>query len=179
MRRSRLYVVAAALVISLSGGITMLAAAPAATANTGGNSFMYYPDINTTHQWCLGINSTHNGVLNPCTFINDQAWFRGGENGTSGFYQYKNGYGQCLGIAGGSTSNGARVVGTTCGGTTHPDQYWSIDYLNSQTYLCYVFNYKSGYLMQPASNTLHAAVEQKPWVGHSTSAQEWVFEINS
>jgi hypothetical protein len=178
MRTSRLYVVAAALVISLSGGMAMLTTAPAATAQSNTQSFMYAPDINTT-QLCLGITSAKDGGLYPCTYTNDQAWRRGGEIGNSGYYQWINDYGQCLGVAGGSKSKGAQVVGWKCLGTGHPDQYWTIHYLNPETYLCEVFNYNSRYLMQPASNARGAAVRQQPWVGYSTLAQEWVFEINS
>jgi hypothetical protein len=177
MLRNRLCVVAAALVIGLAGGIAMLA--PAAQASNSGNTFMYYPDINTNHQWCLGITSSKNGVLATCTYIHDQAWHRGKEAGHSSYYQWINAYGQCLGVAGGSKKKGARIVGARCGGSSHPDQYWAIDYAGTETYLCTVFNYHSGYVMQPVSNKKNAAVVQEPWKGHRNSAQEWVFEINS
>jgi len=140
---------------------------------------MYRPDINTNHQLCLGIASNKNGILASCTFVHDQAWHRGKEARHSGYYQWINAYGQCLGVAGGSKKNGARVVGAKCGGLTHPDQYWAVEFAGPLTYLCTVFNYHSGYVMQPASNKKGAAVEQKPWAGHKNSAQEWVFEINS
>jgi hypothetical protein len=175
MLRSRLYAVAATLVIGLSAGI--LAAPPAAEASNDGNTFMYYPSINTDHALCLGIASNKDGVLTSCTFVHDQAWHRGKEDGHSSYYQWINAYGQCLGVAGNSKKNGARVVGAKC--STNAAMYWTIDYSGADTYLCTVFNRLSGYVMQPASNKKGAAVVQKPWAGHKNSAQEWVFEINS
>jgi hypothetical protein len=42
-----------------------------------------------------------------------------------GFNQLINGSGECLGVASGSQANGATVVGWSCLGPTHLDQYWA------------------------------------------------------
>jgi hypothetical protein len=140
---------------------------------------MYAPDANTRHQRCLGIDSNHNAPLRSCTYVHDQAWYRGKELRKTSYYQYKNAYGHCLGVKNGSKHKAAQVIAGTCLGSRHPDQYWSIHYLNAHTYLCEVFNYHSQYVLEPRSDTKNAPIVQQPWAGHSTARQEWSFEINS
>ena len=140
---------------------------------------MYAPYINTDRQMCLGINSSNNGIDALCTFVHDQAWYRGSELGTTDFYQYINGYGKCLGVAYGSNKAGSNVVSNTCLGSGHHDQYWQIHYLSGQTYECELFNYHSALLMMPISSATNAAVVIEPYDGQQNIIQEWVFEINS
>jgi hypothetical protein len=164
----------------LAGG-----AAPAlAVAGNPGNTFMYAPDANTTHQRCLGIKRNGDARLWPCTYKHDQAWYRGHQFRSTGFYQYKNANGQCLSVAGGSTGKGAQVIAGKClSGSKHEDYYWHLDFLGHkhQTYECYVFNYKSGYVLEPGSDKRGSKIEQEPWKGHKHTygAQVWFFEINS
>jgi hypothetical protein len=78
---------------------------------------------------CLGISGDKNdqpAVQWNCNGHADQEWHIGAfyPDG-SGFFQLVNGNNSCLGVAGGSTNEGARVVGWSCYGPTHPDQYWS------------------------------------------------------
>jgi hypothetical protein len=59
-----------------------------------------------------------------CNGDKNQTWHWG--HSRSGYYQIVNvATNQCLGIAGGSLSNGIRAVVWHCGGTSHPDQYWT------------------------------------------------------
>jgi hypothetical protein len=76
----------------------------------------------TANSLCLGVNSSNQAGIWACTSHPDQTWHWGqaGDGGN----QLVNGNGQCLGVAGGSTTEGAHVVGWTCLGTGHPDQYW-------------------------------------------------------
>jgi hypothetical protein len=78
---------------------------------------------------CIGISGAppdgQAGDWN-CTTNPDQTWSWGDPfPGTFGAYrQLVNGRGQCLGVAGGSDQQGAMIVGWTCLGTDHFDQYW-------------------------------------------------------
>jgi ricin-type beta-trefoil lectin protein len=75
---------------------------------------------------CLGINSTGDAGLWNCTYQNDQEWFQGPHCIDDNIYcQLENAEGKCLGVAGGSTANGAKVVDFTCEPTSHKDQFWA------------------------------------------------------
>ena len=79
---------------------------------------------------CLGIsggNRNASAVQWGCNGNPDQQWHFGAENSQfPGWYQLVNGTGagQCLGVGGGSLSQGAQVVGWDCYGSSHLDQYW-------------------------------------------------------
>jgi hypothetical protein len=81
----------------------------------------------------------------------------GGTN-SAGYYQIVNDHNQCLGVAGGSTAQGARVVGWNCLGTSHPDQYWMVNFgyscstANSPLYYP-IFNYKSNRVLGVSGNS--------------------------
>jgi len=96
--------------------------------------------------------------LYTCNGSKEQTW-GWGKTISGSFKQLINGDGQCLGVTGGSKSQNARVVGWTCLGTSHPDQYWSV---GSCLSLCVFFNYHSGYVLSVlnGSTALNAAVVQ-------------------
>jgi hypothetical protein len=162
-----------------SSTMAMGPASATATSNSG-VTFMWYPTINSSDQLCLG-RDYKNGVagIYTCTYINDQAFYRGAELGTTGFYQYKNAYGKCMGIAGGSEDKGALANTNNCLGTAHTDQYWSLDFPDPNSYYCYIFNYKSSYVLEPNGHTGDSYVAQQPWGGNSDTLQAWVESINS
>ena len=69
---------------------------------------------------CIGISNGLAGLWN-CTRNPDQSWHW--STAQSGVYKMLiNGNGQCLAVNGGSTANGARILGYRCTGST--DQYW-------------------------------------------------------
>jgi hypothetical protein len=135
---------------------------------------------------CLGINSSGDAGDWTCTFANDQSWHTGLQwDGDSGFYQFKNTGGQCLGVSGASMAAGARVVGFTCL-TSHMDQYWAlIPYSNAceGSDCAYVVeDLNSGDILGVAggSTANGAAVVQWPWDGVTTDSaanQVWVYEL--
>jgi hypothetical protein len=127
--------VTGASVLALAGGMLAVAAGPAAAAATPhrASTPAYDPDqygeiLNWNSDLCLGIaeDQSHTpAVQKSCNGTSDQIWNRGKENPNfPGWFQYVNNAGQCLGVAGGSLAQGARLVGWTCLGPSHPDQYW-------------------------------------------------------
>jgi hypothetical protein len=107
---------------------------------------------------CLGISGNDfnaPAVLWPCTADGQQAWFIGSSN-SAGYYQIEWTPGQCLGVAGGSTAQGSRVVGWNCDGPGHPDQYWLIfsAYCAAEgVHYHLIVNYKSGLVLGVAGNS--------------------------
>lgn len=137
-RMTRARLIAASAMVALVGGlavtipVTSAAAATSAAAGTKVSLNLTANVYNTNSGRCLGIANGNAGIWN-CTNAggnSDQTWHWGGYvTGPDGIYysQLINGKGQCLGVAGGSTANGARIVGFSCLGPTHPDQYWYYD----------------------------------------------------
>jgi hypothetical protein len=135
-------------------------ARPSRTSSTAGRPdvggfviFNYRLD-SSGNPLCLGTNGTSNGsaaVLVKCGGSKDETWHWGGDNDT--WAQLENNNNQCLAVQGGSTKEGARVVGWKClSGSKHKDQYW---YTNPK-YTCSegsyytfqpFFNEKSGYVL--------------------------------
>jgi Ricin-type beta-trefoil lectin domain-like len=113
---------AVALAIGLAAGPGATAASAQATSNI----------YNSHSSRCLGINSSRDAGIWNCTDAGnaDQAWYWKGTyiTGPAGivYGMIENRKGQCLGVAGGSTANGARIVGWTCL-PSHHDQYWDND----------------------------------------------------
>jgi hypothetical protein len=111
------------------------------------------------HGSCVGISGNNfnaPAVQWPCPADEQQSWVVGSSN-SAGYYQIEWTPGQCLGVAGGSTAPGTRVVGWDCGGPSHPDQYWLI-FTNVwctvdgvQYYP--IVNYKSGLVLGVAGNS--------------------------
>jgi hypothetical protein len=130
---------------------------------------------------CLGIGSGGGAGNWYCTFTNDQAWDLGRRWGTTGYYELVNKKGQCLGVSGASTAEGARVVGWTCI-ARHPDQYWGFSaiYSGGVQIGWAVVNLHSGYVLgvAGASPDNGAAVVQWPYQGANALNQDWVECLN-
>jgi len=102
-----------------------------------------------------------------------QKCHRGAEIGTTSYYQFINASGKCLGVAGNSKRKDAQVIVTACN-KRNTSQFWNIDFVNNHSYLCYVFNRHSGYVLEPTSKKSGAAVKQQPWLS-TKKGQQWVF----
>jgi hypothetical protein len=79
---------------------------------------------NNYSHFCLGTVAGHNNAAAlqwRCNGTKNQDWHWGARG--HGGNQIVNANGDCLGVAGGSTLSGARVVAWNCNG--HPDQYWT------------------------------------------------------
>jgi ricin-type beta-trefoil lectin protein len=116
--RKRTLLLSVAVLIGLAGttlGTTAASAAGSSAAVAGWDIF------DNPSSLCVGINAQSQAGIWKCTGNPDQTWHWGA--GSGGYNQLINGNGQCLGVAGGSTAVGARLVGWTCNG--HPDQYWA------------------------------------------------------
>jgi hypothetical protein len=140
----------AVLALSLAGTVAM--AVPADAVPSGNSLDNYNSGL------CLGINSSNDAGQWDCTLSGlDQYWHWGSENSSfPGWYQLVNDKGQCLGVAGGSIAEGARVVGWTCDGSSHYDQYWArINYVCYSDYIPYYpfTNLNSGYVLGVAGNS--------------------------
>ena len=139
---TRAWLIAVAAVVALAGGLAVTIPVTSAAAATPADTRTKAPlaasivtsniyNYNTNR--CLGISSSSDAGIWNCTDAggkSDQTWHWGKEvTGAWGipYRQLINGKGQCLGIAGGSTKSGARIVGWRCLGPTHRDQYWYYD----------------------------------------------------
>ena len=79
---------------------------------------------------CIGISGGFAGDWN-CTTNPDQTWHWGPGN-SFGYDELINGNGQCLAVSAGSVSQGARILGYSCLGTS--DQYWYRDPTSDSLY---------------------------------------------
>lgn len=157
-RSRRLRLLAIASIISVSA--LYLAAAPAHATN------IYIHYTNFSSGLCLGISGGQDNapaVQWNCNGHPDQQWTRGAVNNL-GYGQEINLDGECLGVAGGSTAEGATVVGWNCNG--HSDQYWYPGTVtcNGST-VEVLFNYKSNYVLgvQGGSTANGATLVQWRW----------------
>jgi hypothetical protein len=146
-RLMRTRLITAISVTGLAGGLLAAGAAPAGAVATPGHVYRAAPASpvairvvpaitsaassevrNYNSGLCLGIsggNRNASALQWGCNGNPDQQWHWGNQNSTfGGWYQLVNGYGQCLGVGGGSLSQGAQVVGWDCYGSSHLDQYW-------------------------------------------------------
>jgi hypothetical protein len=124
------------------------------------------PRENINSLKCLGITGGEDdapAVQWTCNAAANQGWKTGSCN-SAGWCQIVNGDGECLGIAGGSASEGAQVVGWTCLGTGHPDQYWGGIPINANWDFAFE-NYHSRMVLGVAggSTAQGAAVVQWPF----------------
>lgn len=113
------------LAAASAAGLAAVLLTPAAPVFANGTA--NFINWNDQYNKCLGIAggaSDADAVLWDCNGHPDQTWHIGQQN-FDGYYQLINGDNQCLGVAGGSTTEGADIVGWTCNG--HPDQYWLIN----------------------------------------------------
>jgi hypothetical protein len=91
----------------------------------------------------------------------------------SGYYQLINGDGQCLGVYGGSVSEGDTVVGWTCLGTSHPDQYWRWLADGNSSYY-YLVDYNSGEVVGVLGNSTSEGASIVQWDNqHTMNNQLW------
>jgi hypothetical protein len=149
--RFKVSAIASALVLFV--GLPLALAGPAAAADTAAsstapatgdvtsnaitnNNILNYGtcqasgSCNLKDDKCLGIiggKDDAEAVLWSCETAANQQWHWGKSypgSGDPGARQLINGDGQCLGVLGGKVASGAEVVGWTCLGSGHPDQYW-------------------------------------------------------
>lgn len=140
--------------------VTAVAPAPRPAAGTVIGMLINYNSKFTATGLCLGIsgnNSNAPAIQWPCNTVGQVGWTIGGSN-SAGYYQIEWKTGQCLGVAGGSTSPGARVVSWDCGGLRHPDQYWliftSTDCTAGGKPYHPIVNYKSGLVIGVSGGSL-------------------------
>jgi hypothetical protein len=136
---------------------------------------------NSPYDQCLGIDASRHAGNWYCTFVNDQAWDLGRRWGTTGYYELINKKNQCLGVSGGSTAEGAPVVGWSCI-ASHPDQYWGFSaiYSGGVQIGWAVVNLHSHYVLgvAGASPDNGAAVVQWTYQGPDALNQDWVECLN-
>jgi hypothetical protein len=169
----------AGAVTAPAGAVTAPAGAVTAPAGAAGQhpSAPFSPRtgkaerIDATHVYnfnsllCLGIKGGNgtSAVQWNCINHGDQLW-RTGKQIRDGYYQIINNDNRCLGVQGGSTREGAAVVGRKCLGTSHPDQYWQIESGSCYGISGYFMlkNYKSHYVVGVLGNSgrVGAAVVQ-------------------
>lgn len=180
--RMRLPLTAVSALI-LTAGILAATATSASASNV-------YPIVNENSGLCLGINGGGNdqpAVQWGCNSHPDQHWHWGSQNSYyPGWKQLVNGNGSCLGVAAGSGTEGARVVGWSCLGSGHYDQYWLQDLALAEDYPCdpgYVpyLNLNSRYVLGVAGNSRAggAAVVQWGFQGSCSGGanQYWDFPV--
>jgi len=93
-----------------------------------------FEEVNWQSGKCMGLaggSSTPgtDAVLWNCNGHPDQQWSIRSTATVNGFKydQFESNDGAlCLGVAGGSTAEGAKLVGWPCLGTDHPDQWWRV-----------------------------------------------------
>ena len=152
----------AAITIALAAGLSTLAA----TAAYASDSF----PVHNHDGLCLGITGGEDdapAVQWTCNGSANQTWHWGSSN-AAGYTQLINGDGECLGVAGESTSEGARIYGWTCNG--HPDQYWAVSPYDGYDIF---HDYHSGLVLGVAggSTAVGAAVVQ--WASTLALNQLW------
>ena len=101
-------------------GLSLTSLVLAAPANATPTLWEFY---NAHSQDCMSNGGVINGVVTqyPCNGSKNQAWYYGG---THGAYQQIKNYatGQCMGVAGGSYANGAKIQMGNC--STNDTYYW-------------------------------------------------------
>jgi hypothetical protein len=136
---------------------------------------------NLSTGYCLGVaaGNVTNGtaiIVWPCNGNSDQKWTNIGDAlpypaGT--FFSSRNGTNnnKCLGVAGGSGSNGAALIIWDCFGTSHTDQYWEAIPVGNGCYVWY--NAYSNKVMgvQGGSTSQGASVIQWDYLSHPD--QQW------
>lgn len=104
--------------------------------------------LNVNSGLCVGASGGYAVLENCSADVENEVWDLRSSFTVSGttWNQYVNGDGQCLGIAGASTAEDARLtVRADCGSrTANPDQYWSFPGLSPGQL---TLNYHSPYVM--------------------------------
>jgi hypothetical protein len=133
MHRILIRIFTATAALLLAGGMATGVARTAEAATTprpAAADTSYYTIYNRHSGLYLGIAGGKNdaqAVIWPSNGAANQQWAPGGRvTGPGGviYYQVVNKSGSCLGVGGGATNDGANVVGWTCLGPKHTDQYW-------------------------------------------------------
>jgi len=135
--------------------------------------------VNFNSNDCLGILGGADdapAVQWPCNGSPDQSWTLGSEYSDSAYFQIVNGDGQCLGVLGGSTGEGASVYGWTCLGPSHPDQYWTLLGSGTSGY-SYLLNLNSGLVLGVLGNSTAQGASVVQWANQNTpNNQLWTPE---
>jgi hypothetical protein len=157
----------AALTAAGASGATTAAAAPAASAVVNGFEIVNHDGL------CLTAGADAPAVQANCTFARNQTWHQVsfGSRGD----ELRNGLNQCLAIAGGSKSRGARVYGWRCKGTA--DQYWTWDVFVS--YGLYIEDLHSHLVLGVAGGSTRPGAAVIQWSGQNPPGgvnQAWNFE---
>jgi hypothetical protein len=122
--------------------------------------------INYNSGLCLGISgdkNDSNAVQWGCNGHADQTWHWGSQNPSyPGWYQLINANGSCLGVLSGSTSQGAQIVGWSCLGSGHLDQYWTPVNASCSGYVP-LANLHSGYVMGVTGNSFNQNANVIQW----------------
>ena len=180
----------AAAALGVAGTMLGLAAATPAFADTPTNATTAAPAtqqqaaaasgttiVNFNSGDCLGITGGADdapAVQWTCNGAPDQTWKAGDEYGDTGYFQLVNGDGQCLGVLGGSTGEGASVYGWTCLGPSHPDQYWTWATSSVNDYR-YLVNLNSGLVLGVLGNSTAQGAPVVQWANQGTeNNQLWV-----
>jgi hypothetical protein len=147
------------------------------TAATCGSGFEL---VNYNSGLCLGITGGLDdapAVQWTCNGHPDQIWHWGDQFFTgSSWAQLVNGDGECLGVASGSITEGARVVGWSCLGTDHPDQYWQQADGGCGPLYSTVQDKSSLFYLGVTSNSRAVGASVVQWANQgSCNNQEWWF----
>ncbi|HTX27834.1 MAG TPA: RICIN domain-containing protein [Streptosporangiaceae bacterium] len=178
----RLTIAAAALGVAAATMLGLATALPAGAATTVSTRASLSADsdnafggefVNFNSGDCLGILGGADdapAVQWPCDGSANQGWTFGSEYGDdSGYYQLVNGDGQCLGVLGGSTGEGAPVYGWTCLGPTHPDQYWRKVQSGIVPGYHYLENLNSGLVVGVSGNSTAEGASVVQWADQDTA----------
>jgi Ricin-type beta-trefoil lectin domain len=161
-------------------GLAAVTAPAAAAAGSPCTGTTYDCIVNVGSHLCLGITGGKQdaeAVQYTCEAAANQEWYWGSTI-SSVFRQLKNrafNGDQCLGVAGGSTGEGAEVVGWTCLGTGHPDQYWWAEVDGADAPIGPIENYHSHRILGVSGASTKAGAEIVQWNWTGAANQEWDF----
>jgi hypothetical protein len=175
--RIRILALASALGVAVLVAAAAMPASAATTSLPSPGSTDAFQVYNYNSGLCLGITGGEDkapAVQWTClgTSHPDQYWHWGTTVG--GYvvdpdgnvlpaYQLINGDGECLGIEGGETTEGADAVGWTCLGTGHPDQYWALDTYISCSGYNPLIDLNSGYVLGVLGNSTKVGASVVQW----------------
>ena len=181
LTKTRLLTAVSALTITVGSLVTIVTPASADTITHHINRLTQMPPpgaasprvqissfevSNYNSDQCLGISANRNNqpaVQWDCNGHADQQWHWGSQNSTHpGWYQLVNNNGSCLGVARGSTVQGARVVGWSCLGSSHLDQYWLPLNFGCGGYVP-LGNLNSGYVLGVSANSTDQGAPVVQW----------------
>ncbi len=166
--------IAVCLPLSLSAATAYGATAAPQTGPGVGAPFNLY-NANTSDR-CIGIAAGQPYAGDwTCAYSADQGWEWGAYTGTPGSHGYRvlvNGDDKCLGVAGGSTANGARVTAWTCNGAAN--EYWAILGAPTSYVSNWYVNYGSGLVIGVAGGSTANGAEIVQWHQKDAANQYWI-----